>query len=495
AKASYPSNPLEDEELKNKFQLITAPVSTLTLEALKSSSLSNSQKQKCKNFFALGIVFWLFNRSLEVTTRWIEQKFKADPELCQANLSALHGGMAFAQASELFHSNFEIRPAKLPPGTYRNITGNAGIAYGLLAASVQAKLPLFYAGYPITPASDILHEIARHKSFGAITFQAEDEIAAACAAIGASYAGQIGVTASSGPGILLKQEAINLALIAELPLVILNIQRAGPSTGMPTRNEQTDLLSSLYGRNGESPIPIVAVSTPSDAFDATVEACRIAVEYMTPVFLMSDGSIGNGSEPWRIPELESITPITPKFAKAHSTYEPYARDPKTLTRTWAVPGTAGLEHRIGGLERQDITGAISYDPINHEKMVALRAGKVEKIAEKFEPLEIAGDPQGDLLVLGWGSTLGAISAGVERARRSGLKVSRLHLRHLNPLPRDLGAVLSRFKKVLVAELNSGQLLGIIRSKYLIDAQGLNKIQGQPFKVAEIQTGIEEALRR
>lgn len=495
-RVGYESNPLEGDELKTSFTLVPVPVTKLTREALSEVDLPSSGVDKCKNFFALGIVSWLYGRSMEQTLNWIEQKFASkNPVLVEANRAALEGGMAFAQASEIFPSSYEVGPAKLEPGTYRNITGNLAVAYGLVAAGEKMGKPIMFAGYPITPASDILHELSRHKDFGVITFQAEDEIAACCAAIGASYSGRLGVTASSGPGIALKQEAIGLAVSTELPLVIVNVQRAGPSTGLPTKTEQADLLEVLYGRNGECPCVVIAIASPSEAFEITYEACRIAVEHMIPVFLLSDGYIANGAEPWNVPDVSSLPPINMKFAEAGSDYLPYARSKDTLVREWAMPGTPGLEHRIGGLEKEDGSGNVSYDPENHERMCLLRAERVQKIADSLPPTVVDGPEFGDVLVVSWGGTLASVSAGVHQAQGDGVSVSHLHLRYLNPLPKDLAKVLGRFKSVIVPEINLGQLSQLLRSKYLVDAQGVNKIQGQPFKVSEIREAIDTATRK
>ncbi|MCI5065876.1 2-oxoacid:acceptor oxidoreductase subunit alpha [bacterium] len=498
AKVQYETSPLEDEGLQSKYRLVDVDITTQTQAALESFELSTSAKEKCKNFFALGIVCHVFTRKVEDTIRWIEAKFGAGTEIARANTEALHAGMAFAEASEILADRYEVQSAQLPAGTYRNLTGNQGIALGLIAASEVSGLPLFYGSYPITPASDILHELSKYKHFGVRTFQAEDEIAACCSAIGASYSGSLGVTGSSGPGIALKQEAIGLAVATELPLVVVNVQRAGPSTGLPTKTEQADLLQVLYGRNGESPVAIVAISQPDDAFATTLEACRIAVEHMTPVFLLSDGHIGTGSQPWMIPEPEELQQIDPPFASPNSEGEqtpflPYQRDEK-LVRPWAVPGTPGLEHRIGGLEKQDVTGNISYEPENHEKMVQLRAEKIERIADSLPPTDVFGAQEGPLLIVGWGSTRGAIEGAVSLLRQEGHQVGHIHLRHLNPFPRDLGVLLSKFRRVLVPELNGGQLLGLLRARFaapfarersLPELIGYSKIQGQPFKIQEI----------
>ncbi len=494
-KVDYESNPLEDEELSTKYNLVSVAITDLTFEALEEVDLPKSSLEKCKNFFALGVICHMYSRNIEDTKRWIEAKFVKAPLVIEANMKALRAGQAFAEASEVIAETFDVPKARLPKGTYRNITGNQGIAFGLIAAGELSGTRVFYSGYPITPASDILHEVSRHKNFGAITLQAEDEIAACCAAVGASYAGSLGVTASSGPGILLKQETIGLAASAELPLVVINVQRAGPSTGMPTKTEQADLLNALFGRNGECPIAVIAISQPDDAFETTVEACRIALEHMTPVMLLSDGYIGNGSQPWAIVEQEELAPIRPHYTavKEGETYHPFARDEKTLARSWALPGTPGLEHRLGGLEKQDVFGNISYDPENHERMTALRAEHIERIADTLPPLHIAGDKDSPLLVLTWGSTRGAVSGAVSELAQEGLGVAHVHLRHLNPLPRDLGDILSGYHHVLVPELNCGQLHLLLQAKFLREMTSLSKVQGQPFKVREIKEKIREIL--
>jgi len=494
-RVGYLQNPIEEEELKTRYNIIAAPITTLTMEALKETELPKSAQDKCKNFFALGVICHIYSRPLSETERWIEGKFSKKPEVARANLLAMHGGMAYAEASELFSLTYEVPRAKLAPGTYRNLTGNQGISYGLLAASQKSGLPLYYSGYPITPASDILHELSKHKNFGVKTLQAEDEIAACCSAIGAAYAGHLAITASSGPGIILKQEAIGLAVMTELPLVIINVQRAGPSTGMPTKTEQADLLEVLYGRNGECPVAVLAISQPEDAFNTTIEACRIAIEHMTPVFLLSDGFIGNSSQPWRIPSLSAINEITPPFAqtKDQKSFMPYQRDPETLARKWAVPGRAGFEHRIGGIEKKDGTGNISYEPANHQLMTDLRAEKIARIADSLPPTKVDGDANGDLLIISWGGTFGAISGAVAEARKSGAKVGHVHLRYLNPLPKDLDSIMSRYTQILVPELNCGQLAMILRARTLRDIQSLSKVQGQPFKIGEITTRIQQEI--
>jgi 2-oxoglutarate ferredoxin oxidoreductase subunit alpha len=490
--AHYETNPLEDGSL-DKYQLFPVAITTLTRKALEELNLSQKVVDRCKNFFALGMTFWLFNRPMDHTINLIKQKFGKKPELVEANIRALKAGYNYCEATELFITSYEVRPAKLTPGKYRNVTGNTGLVLGLIAASQKAGLPLFLGSYPITPASDILHELSRYKNFGVITFQAEDEIAAVTSAIGASYSGGIGVTSTSGPGLALKTEAVGLAVSAELPLVVIDVQRAGPSTGMPTKTEQGDLLFAVYGRNSDAPVAVLAASRPADCFETAFEAVRIALKYMTPVILLSDGYLANGAEPWRIPSVKELPEIPVEFATDAESFAPYLRDEKTLARPWAVPGTPGLEHRIGGLEKEAVTGNVSYDPRNHEYMVRMREEKIERIADEIPPIEVDGPDTADLLVLGWGSTYGSIRTAVEHKQKEGKSVARVHLRWLNPLPKDLGDVLSRFKRVLIPENNRGHLLRIIRSNYLIPAIGLNKVQGQPFSASEIEHKIDEIL--
>ncbi|HLU53683.1 MAG TPA: 2-oxoacid:acceptor oxidoreductase subunit alpha [Acidimicrobiia bacterium] len=497
AKAGYDKNPLDDGSLQS-YRVIEVPMETLTKEAVKDTGVSGRDVLRSKNFFALGLLAWLFNRPTEPTVEWCEQKFKNKPEVAAANIAAFKAGYNFGITTDATRVTFEIKPATLPPGTYTNVTGNLALAWGLIAASQAADLPLFYGTYPITPASDILHELSRHKNFGVKTFQAEDEIAAIGSTIGAAFAGNLAVTGSSGPGIALKSEAISLAFQTELPVVIINVQRAGPSTGMPTKPEQSDLLFSLYGRHGESPIPVLAVASPSDAFDTAIEAARIALKYMTPVLLLSDNHIANGSEPWRLPDVEELPDISVPFAtlaNSEKGFLPYLRDFDTFSRPWAIPGTPGLEHRIGGLEKEANTGNVSYDPDNHQLMTDSRAWKVANIANDIPPVTVdqAGEEPGALLILGWGSTYGAIKAAVRRARNSGLSVDQAHLRHLNPFPANLGEVLGRYQRILIPELNSGHLLRLVRAEYLIPAVGLNKVAGEPFQVAEIESRINEIL--
>jgi 2-oxoglutarate ferredoxin oxidoreductase subunit alpha len=491
-KAQMTSNPLEDHSL-DKFRLFSVELERLTRRSLEHLGLDAKSMDRCKNFFALGMCYWLYNRSSEPTVRWIEDKFKNKPLLVEANKLALKGGYSYCEATEAFQVSYEIPPAQLTPGLYRSMSGNQALALGFVTAAQKSGLTLFQGSYPITPASDILHELSQYKDFGVMTFQAEDEIAAITSSIGAAYAGALAITTTSGPGMALKTEALGLAVAVEIPLVICDIQRGGPSTGLPTKTEQADLLQALFGRNSEAPIPVLAASTPADCFWVAIEACRIAVKYMVPVIILSDGYLANGAEPWRIPELSDIPEIPVKFATDPATFLPYKRDPQTLARPWAVPGTPGLEHRIGGLEKQDPTGNINYEPLNHENMVRIRAAKVAAIAQDIPNVLPAGDPEGDLLIVAWGSTCGSITASLKTQRAKGRKIGHLHLRHLNPLPSNLGDVLKRYKRVLVPELNMGQLLWVLRAKFLVDAVGLNKIQGRPFKQAELEQKIEEML--
>lgn len=492
-KASYATNPLEDGSLA-AFQVRPIRITHQNELALADVDLPSQQKFLSRNFYALGVVLWLYGRSLDTTIRWAEEKFGRNPEVLDANLKALHAGHAFGETTEMFHTRYEVAPAPVPPGVYRHISGNEATALGFLAASVKSKLPLFYASYPITPASDVLHELSKLRNFGVKTFQAEDEIAAMGAAIGASYGGHLALTGTSGPGLALKSEGLNLAVMTELPVVIIDVQRSGPSTGMPTKTEQSDLLQAMYGRNGDSPVAIVAPATPSECFGMAIEAFRIALKHMVPVIYLSDGYLGNGSEPWRIPSLDEFADITYSYAEAgEGDFNPYKRDPDTLARNWAVPGQPGLEHRIGGIEKSADNGNISYDPGNHHRMTLARTEKVARVANDIPDLEVTGPDSGDLLVLGWGGTYGAITSAAERARNEGKSVSSAQLRYLNPFPKNLGDVLSRFNKVLIPELNTGQLVVLIRSKFLVDAVPFNKIAGQPFKIAEVQAKIDELL--
>jgi 2-oxoglutarate/2-oxoacid ferredoxin oxidoreductase subunit alpha len=512
AKAGYTDNPLEDESLA-EYAVHALDLTGMTVEAVKQFGLSRKDAARAKNMFALGLLSWLYGRPTESTVAFLQKRFAKVPDIRDANVAAYRAGWNFGETTETFVVSYEIKPAPMPTGTYRNITGNLALAYGLIAGSVQSGLPLFLGSYPITPASDILHELSKHKAFGVTTFQAEDEIAGIGAAIGASFSGSLGVTTTSGPGIALKSESIGLAVMTELPLLVVDVQRGGPSTGLPTKTEQADLLQAMFGRNGEAPVPIVAPRSPGDCFQTALEAVRIAITYRTPVMLLSDGYLANGSEPWRIPELSELPAIDPAFAtrpnhgavSAGSTDEgstdegssgekaefwPYLRDEETLARPWAVPGTPGLEHRIGGLEKSDGHGNISYDPANHDFMVRTRAAKVERIAASLPPLEV-DDPDGlaKVLVLGWGSTYGPIGAGVRRVRAAGYHVVQVHLRHLNPFPRDLGEILERYDKVLIPEMNLGQLAMLVRARYLVDAVGYNHVRGLPLKAAELAEAI------
>ncbi|MET9569932.1 2-oxoacid:acceptor oxidoreductase subunit alpha [Streptomyces virginiae] len=500
AKVGYETSPLEDGSLA-AYNLHPVPLTTLTVEALKDFGLSRKEAERSKNMFALGLLSWMYHRPTEATESFLRQKFARKPEIAEANIVAFRAGWNFGETTEDFAVSYEVAPATqaFPTGTYRNISGNLALSYGLIAASQQADLPLYLGSYPITPASDILHELSKHKNFGVRTFQAEDEIAGIGAALGAAFGGALGVTTTSGPGVALKSETIGLAVSLELPLLIVDIQRGGPSTGLPTKTEQADLLQAVYGRNGEAPVPIVAPRTPADCFDAALDAARIALTYRTPVFLLSDGYLANGSEPWRIPEVADLPDLKVKFAAATNhtladgteVFWPYKRDPQTLARPWAVPGTPGLEHRIGGIEKQDGTGNISYDPANHDFMVRTRQAKVDGI--EVPELDV-DDPGGaTTLVLGWGSTYGPITAAVRRVRGAGLSVAQAHLRHLNPFPRNLGEVLERYEKVVVPEMNLGQLATLIRAKYLVDAQSYNQVNGMPFKAEQLAKVLKEAI--
>jgi 2-oxoglutarate ferredoxin oxidoreductase subunit alpha len=489
-KAGYATNPLEDGTLSG-YRLFKLPITTLNRAALRDAvKLPSKEIDRCKNFWALGLMYWLYDRPLEPTQKWIQVKFKK-PEVQTANLTALKAGFAYADAAEIFTTHYRVRRAAIAPGKYRNITGNEATALGFVAASVLASRPLYYASYPITPASDILHALAVHKNFGVKTFQAEDEIAAVCAAIGASFAGQLGLTGTSGPGLALKSEAIGLAVMTELPLVVIDVQRGGPSTGLPTKTEQADLLQSMFGRNGECPVAIVAPATPADCFHMAVEAFRIATKHMLPVIYLSDGYLGNGAEPWLLPKMEELPKFEVKFATVGDGFHPYNRNPETLARAWAIPGTPGLEHRIGGLEKEDITGNVSYDPENHMHMVLTRAEKVARIADDIPDIEVFGEPEGRLLVIGWGSTYGAITSAVEEMQHRGKSVSSIHLRYLNPFPSNLGELLGRFDRVLVPELNLGQLAMLLRARYLVPAVSFKKVKGKPFKISELTERIEQ----
>jgi 2-oxoglutarate ferredoxin oxidoreductase subunit alpha len=492
AKAGYATNPLADDSLRS-YTVFDIPVSTLNARALEGLDMTSRQMDLTKNFFALGIMFWLYGRTMETTQAWIEEKFGGRPIIAEANRRALNAGYAFGETTEIFHTTYRVAPAHLAPGTYRNITGNEATALGMLTASKLADRQLVYASYPITPASEILHQLSSWKNFGLKTFQAEDEIAAIGAALGASYGGALGLTGTSGPGMALKAEMLGLAVMVELPLVVIDVQRAGPSTGMPTKTEQSDLLQVLFGRNGDSPIPVVAPATPAECFDYAIEAWRIALRHMTPVVYLSDAFLATGSEPWRIPELEGLPDLRVPNRTERAGFYPYERDPETLARPWAVPGTPGLEHRIGGLEKLDVLGTISYDPDNHHQMQLLRAEKVARIARDIPPLEVFGPPEGELLILGWGSTYGAIRSAVERLQEQGQKVAHAHMRHLNPFPTNTGDVVRAYKRVLIPELNMGQLRMLIRSMFLVDAEGFNLVRGKPFQISEIQAKAEQVL--
>ena len=499
-KVGYASNPLEDGSLA-KYDLHAIPLTSQTVEALKEFDLSRKEAERSKNMYALGLLSWLYSRPTDTARNFLNKKFAKKPEVLAANLKALEAGWSFGETTEIFRVHYEVRPSQPAPGTYRYITGNLATAYGLIAASVKSGLPLFLGSYPITPASDILHELSKHKNFGVRTFQAEDEIAGIGAAIGAAYGGSLAVTTTSGPGIALKSESIGLAVSLELPLIVIDVQRGGPSTGLPTKTEQADLLQAMFGRNGEAPVPIVAAQSPADCFNAALEAARIAVKYRTPVFLLTDGALANGAEPWLLPDLDAIEPIDPAFLTEPnheidgiSVLWPYKRDPETLARPWIKPGTAGLEHRIGGIEKADGTGNISYDPANHDKMVRLRAAKVDGIAREVPNLYV-DDPSGDaeVLVLGWGSTYGPIGAACELLRAEGISVAQAHVRLVNPFPADTGEVLRRYRKVLIPEMNMGQLALLIRGKYLVDAISLTKVAGQPFKSTEIVDAVKDVI--
>lgn len=491
--ANYASNPIEDGSLAG-YRVHKLPISTLNMNALKGNvELSRKEIDRCKNFFALGVLYWLYDRPMDNTLGWIHSKFSKNPELAKANEVALKTGYNFADTTEVFTTHYTVKKAKIAPGKYRKITGNEATAIGFVAASQLAGIPLFYGSYPITPASDILHELARHKSFGVKTFQAEDEIAAVCAAIGASFAGQIGLTGTSGPGVALKQEAIGLAVMTELPLVIVNVQRGGPSTGLPTKTEQADLFQAVWGRNGECPAIVLAPATPGDCFHMAIEAVRLAFKYMCPVFYLSDGYLANGAEPWAIPEIHELPKINVQFASDPATFMPYARDQETLARPYAIPGTPGLEHRIGGIEKQHISGNVNYDPENHHLMVRLRQEKIDRAANDIPLVEVLGEPTGKVLVLGWGSTYGSISSAVERLQQDGKSVSAAHLRYLSPLPKNLGDVLAGFETVIVPEMNLGQLCTMVRAKYLVDAIPFSKVKGRPFQIREIVRKVEEYL--
>ena len=497
--AGYDASPLGTPALSG-YELFEVELTKLTREALSDSGLSTPEVDRAKNMFALGLSLWLYTRPVEPAERWIQAKFAKKPDIAAANLKALKTGYFFGETAEVFAARYEVAPAELAPGTYRSIKGNDALALGLVAATVQSGRKLFYATYPITPASDLLHALSRHKEFGVATAQMEDEIAAIGAAIGASYGGAIGVTGTSGPGLALKTEFLGLAAMTELPLVLIDVQRAGPSTGMPTKTEQSDLLMALYGRNGEAPLPVLAASTPGDCFEVAYEAARVATKYSTPVLVLSDGYLGNGAEPWPVPDVDALTPFSPATVEPDDAardekgaFLPYVRDPETLARPWVPPGQKGLEHRIGGLEKDERSGGVSYDPMNHQAMTDVRRDKVAGMTREIPPTELYGDAEGDLLVIGWGSTRGAIETGVDRARAQHAAVGHVHLRWLHPLPPDLGDILGRFSRVLVPELNDGQLVRVLRERFLVPADSLAKVQGLPFKASEIESAILERV--
>ncbi len=496
AKAGYDTDPLHDGTLDG-YKVYEIPMTDLTKKAVEHLGVKPRDAERSKNFFALGLVSWMYTRPVEPTLEWITQKFAKSPVVVDANTAAFKAGHAFGETAELFDHPYEIEPAAHEPGTYTNITGNVALAWGLVAASQLADMPLFLGSYPITPASDILHELSKHKNFGVRTMQAEDEIAGVGAALGAAFGGHLAITTTSGPGVALKGETIGLAVSLELPLVVVDIQRGGPSTGLPTKTEASDLMMALYGRHGESPMPIVAASTPAGCFADAIEACRIALKYRTPVFLLSDGYLANGAEPWRLPDVASLPDISTEFATepngenpgGEPVHHPYVRDPQTLARSWALPGTPGLEHRVGGLEKADGSGNVSYSPENHERMTHLRQAKIDAIARDIPPAVVEGDVDADLVVVGWGSTWGAISGGIDRVRARGLPVARIHLRHLNPLPPNLGALLDGFERFVVPEMNLGQLSKVLRAEYLVDARPVSKVKGLPFTASEIEQAI------
>jgi 2-oxoglutarate/2-oxoacid ferredoxin oxidoreductase subunit alpha len=489
--ANLTSNPLEDGSL-NTYNVHRVAINKLTAAALEDMNLSTKLVDKTKNFFALGLMYWMYNRPIDQSIKFIEEKFGAkDPAVVEANIRVLKAGYNYGDTTEFFTTRYDVRPANLQPGKYRNIMGNVATALGLVAAAKKSGLELFLGSYPITPASDILHELSRFKEYGVKTFQAEDEIAAICSAIGASYAGALAATTTSGPGLALKTEALGLAVMLELPLVIINVQRGGPSTGLPTKTEQSDLLQAVVGRNGEAPLCVLAASTPADCFAAAYEAARLAVKFMTPVICLTDGYLGNGAEPWRIPRAEDLLPIPVKFASEPVGFQPYARDPETLARPWAIPGTPGLEHRIGGLEKDELTGNISYDPDNHHRMVKTRAAKINRIANDIPLQAVEGDLQGEILVVGWGSTYGAIKTAVAATRSRGVSVSHAHITYLNPFPKNLGEILKKFKTILVPEINNGQLSMLLQAKYLIPTVGVNIIKGLPLRSQAIENTIME----
>ena len=495
--AGYESNPIEDGSLDDYFTVIPIEMNKLVTAACEGLEMSPKFVGRTKNFFALGVLYYMYDRPLEATEKWLEKKFAGKDTIIEANKRAMNAGYNYADTTELFTTRFKVEKASLPKGTYRNINGNYATALGLLAASEKSKLKLFYGGYPITPASDILHTLAAWKHFGVQTFQAEDEIAGISSIIGAAFTGNLSVTATSGPGIALKGEAMGLAVMTELPMVIINVQRGGPSTGLPTKTEQADLNQALYGRNGEAPIPLIAASTPGDCFYAAYEASRIALKYMTPVVLLSDGYLANGSEPWKIPNVKDLEPIDVKFAKGSKSKDdflPYERDNKTLSRPWAIPGTPGLEHRVGGLEKAENTGHVSYDPDNHQRMVELRQEKVNRIQDDIAKTEVYGDNNGDVLIVSWGGTYGSCRSAVETLHEDGKSVSHIHLRWISPLPKDLGEIIIKFKNVLVPEINMGQLIKLLRAEYLVDAKGLNQVTGRPISATRIIENVNQLIR-
>jgi 2-oxoglutarate ferredoxin oxidoreductase subunit alpha len=497
AKVGYATNPLEDGSLEG-WQVVSVPLTSMTLDALSGSGLGKKEAERSKNMFTLGLLSWMYHRPTEGTIRFLERTFRRKPEIAAANITAFRAGYNYGETTEAFAVSYEIKPAPMAPGRYRNISGNTALSLGLVAAGQRSGLPVFLGAYPITPASDILHELSKHKAFGVRTFQAEDEIAGIGAAIGASFGGALGITTTSGPGVSLKSEAIGLAVMTELPLVIIDVQRGGPSTGLPTKTEQSDLLQAMFGRNGEAPVPVIAPRSPGDCFDAAIEAARIALAYRTPVILLSDGYLANGAEPWAIPDVESLPDLKVEFATEpngeNGEFLPYLRDPETLARAWAIPGTSGLQHRIGGLEKADKTGNISYDPANHDFMTRTRQAKIDGIAASLPPTEV-DDPDGDatVAVIGWGSTYGPIGAACRRIRRSGRSIAQIHLRHLNPMPSDLGEILHRYDRVVCPEMNLGQLSLLLRAKYLIDIESHTQVRGLPFRAAELAAVLQDAI--
>jgi len=491
-KAAYETNPLEDGSLSS-YRVLRVPLTELTLNAVGPSGLNRKEAQRCKNFFALGLLYWLFDRPMEHTLHWIEKKFGRNPKTAEANVLALRAGYNYAETTEVFTTHYSIKKARLEPGTYLNLTGNQAVAMGAIAASLRSGRDLFYGSYPITPASEILQDLSKYKEFGVKTFQAEDEIAAVGAALGASYAGHLAMTGTSGPGMALKTEFVGLGVMTELPLVIVNVQRGGPSTGLPTKTEQADLFQALFGRNGECPVPVLAASTPGDCFWTILECFRIALKYMTPVICLSDGYLANGSEPLKIPSVDDLPDLEVEFVTDPEGFQPYARDEETLVRRWAIPGAPGLEHRIGGLEKQHITGNVSYDPDNHDLMNRLRARKIAGIVREIPPTQVFGEEEGETIVVSWGSTYGAVTSAVENLRKEGVSISSVHPRFLFPLPPDLGDLLAGFKRIMVPEINLGQLSYVLRANYLRDVIGLNVIRGRPFTIAQVEEMIRERL--